>query len=599
MKLKIMIPFMVITMVLSLQLRAATTYYFSQSAGSDSNNGTDSTTAKKSISAALALMGSGNTILFKRGDQWYLPLFSLDLTGKSNFTINAYGSPSLAKPVLAGMSILTNTSWVYDGLFKWRYAITYDSIFRVIVNGATKMNLKYEINKTNSKDSLKTTSEYYFDTAAKNLYLYTGSSTVGPQNVEIVPGSITYPNGLSTVLMSGTSTVTIHNIDFRGGSKWNIMAVYAPSNNIIIDNCTIQRASSFASGLLVGDTLKSSTNYVSHITVTNNVVDKSFSTLENSTWKTLSGDGIFFLNAVDTGTISGNTIFNWGHLGISLTSYYAVSPNIHGVHHVTVEQNDVSAGVSAYTHALDVSGLPGLTTYNVIKRNNFHDYTTTCHLQGSNNLFFSNIFNGVIATTKAGQSIQPFGGDVVPWRRPEGIMEAKDNWILNNTFANTGGYSLWIGWNDSAMKYNTNVTNNKIANNIMYNFKDFPMALDTLALDIDTTADGTNYYRNNNFYAGDSTGWVVRYKKYPFYSASGFNTALGCNGDCTNNTQSNPQFTGYFVLGNSIPTALKTGGIDYSSLICPAYIPLSEFVDYLGNQWRTGSPGPSRGAVQK
>jgi hypothetical protein len=81
---------------------SATVYYFSQSAGLDANNGTSSTTPKKSIGAALPLMGSGNILKFKCGDQWYLPVHSLDMRNKSNFTIDSFGTGNLPLTVFTG-----------------------------------------------------------------------------------------------------------------------------------------------------------------------------------------------------------------------------------------------------------------------------------------------------------------------------------------------------------------------------------------------------------------------------------------------------------------------------------------------------------------
>jgi hypothetical protein len=471
---------------------SATVYYFSQSAGLDANNGTSSTTPKKSIGAALPLMGSGNILKFKCGDQWYLPVHSLDMRNKSNFTIDSFGTGNL--PLIAGMSILTNTSWVYDGLGNWKYGITYDSVYRVFVNNKSKLNVRYERSKTNNLSSLTNTNEYFFNDATKYLYVYTGSSLIGPQNVEIIPASGFASDTLSTVLMKNTTDVTIKNIDLSGGSRWNIIHIQAPCRNITIDHCIIEKGSAWGSGILVADTLIT-TDYIANINITNNIIDKGMTTAENNTFMQLHGEGIFFLNGVDTGLIKGNVIMNWGHVGITLTAYYAAYPSIHGVHHITVEQNDVSADSSGYMHGLDVSGLANLTTFNFIKRNNFHDYTTMCHVAGSNNFFFSNIFDGVVGTTLLPQhSYQPHGADMVPWSRgATGFMECKNNWLLNNTFTNTGGLSFWIG---STGPSNPNVDGNIIANNIFHDFGPHPFhgptIFDTpLGLNVDTSASGT------------------------------------------------------------------------------------------------------------
>lgn len=601
---RLMHVLVLLCMLLCATRSNATTYYFSIS-GADTNSGLSAAAPKKSITAALALMTGGNVIKFRRGDEWYLPFSSFDLRNKSSFTIDAYDSASFPQPVIAGMIIVPNSSWVYDGSNRWRAVLplTCTDIFRVFANGNSKLNLEFKQGSTNTKTSLTSTLDYFFDSAANTVYLNTGSATVAPQYVEVIPANNSMQSGISTLLIENTHDISIQNIDFRGGGKWNIAAIYAPSRNITISNCTFERASAFASGVLIGDTLVA-TDYVANLTFTGNVVDKSFISEENNTTQFLSGDGIFCLNALDTALIKDNTVLNWGHVGISLTAYYANAPYIHGVHHVTMEHNDITAGASGYMHAIDVSGLPGLTTYNVIKRNNCHDYTTTSHLQGSNNLFFSNIFTGVVETSHLTQSKQPYAADIAPWRRDSGLMESRDNWILNNTFANTGGASFWVTWNDSAMPLNSNITNIVIANNIMFNPGPKPIAGYNLGLNIDSMAYGTMYYRNNNLFGTDSLAKVVRFKKYPYGTAAEFNTTLGCGTYCSNNTQSTPAYTNqsnpllstYFALGNNVLTALKTGGIDYTSYI-DNYIPLSEFTDFFDNTWRYSNP--SRGAVQK
>lgn len=587
----------------------ATIYHFSTS-GNDSYKGSVDS-PKKNIGTALGLMGSGNIIRFKRGDQWYLPLTSLDLRNKSNFTIEAWGSGTDPVPIIAGMTILPNSgtnSWAYDGLGRWRCLIpvTCTAVFRVVANGVTKLNIADKKNPDNTKDSLISPNHFFFDAANNQIYLYTGSSTIKPQYVEVIPASASLPAGISTVWIQNTYNVTIKDINFRGGALRSVIAINPPSRNITIQGCTIERASAYGSGILVGSAT-ATTQFVSMINIIDNMIDKSFSTAENNITDVLSGDGIFCLNAVDTAVLRDNTITNWGHNGISLTAYAAAYPNTRGVHNVIVDRNDISAGSSGYMHAIDVSGLPNLVTQNIIKRNNCHDYSASSHLQGSYNFFFSNIFTAVIDTRQGnGQTELGHAADVSPWRRTEGIMEARNNWIIHNVFANSERANLLVSWydGDSILMHNSNVTDNVIANNIMYNPGDKPYVNVAMGLWVDSAAAGINYYRRNNLLDTDTTADIVRFKKWPYGSASEFNTTLGCNTACSGNSQSSPGFTNqtnplsstYFALGNSVIADLRTGGIDYRTN--PGFtINISEFVDYLGVPWRVGNP--SRGAVQK
>lgn len=579
-------------LLLSPATLRANTYYFSESSGNDGNAGTIGS-PKKSISTAMTLMTGGNIIRFQRGDAWYLPLFSMDLSNKSNFTLTDYGPDSLAAPVIAGMSILTDASWVYDGSGIWRYALPYDSLFRVFVSNVSRINVKYETGNGNSKSYLNSTSEYFYDESAHVLYLYTGSSTAGPKSVEVIPCSAAYPAGASTILMQNTSNVTISDLDIRGGSKWNVIYINAPSSSITINNCIIGRASFYAGGIVVTNSLIN-TDYVSGITITNNIVDKGWTSAENSTTIPLHGDGIFLLHAVEGGLVQGNTVRNWGHVGITLTAYSADSPRIHGVHHIVVDHNDISAGASAYMHGFDVSGLAGLVTFNVIKRNYVHDYTTTCHALGSNNVFLSNIFSNVVGTSlhSIGQSYQPYGMDMFPWASDSGYIEGKDNWILNNTFYNTGGWAIWIG---SSNGVNASVTNIKIANNIMLNYGPDAGVGTTIGLNIDPRAGGTVYVRHNDFYQASAT-YAARYKDTTvFYTAAGLTTAPLCYTDCNANVQLAPVFDSFFRLTTGSPDVLKTGGIDYSAYMSP-YMSASDFTDYYGTVWRKDTP--SIGAIQ-
>ncbi|MDB6113060.1 MAG: autotransporter-associated beta strand repeat protein [Lacunisphaera sp.] len=578
-------------LALALPSAGAATYYFS-TAGADANSGTDSSAPKQSLQAAADLALPGNTILLKRGDAWYLPAANpapLDLRDKAGAADNfirfdAYGEG--AKPVISSLALLDNGGWTnVAGTTTWQHAVTgYSDAWRLYVNGVSK----YKVNTSNAsanESNVDQPHEWFIKPVVAGssgvVYVNTGSTTVGPQNVEVHPVS-----ARSVVLMENTHYVSLRNLDFRGGSQYNVIYVEAVCSNLVFDENIIQRAN--ASGLLVTNLASGTDEYVSNVTITNNLIDKVWSTQENDPNTALSGDGLFILHAVDTGLIRGNTVRNWGHVGITLSSYRA---GFHGVHNFIVEQNDVSAGASGYMHAFDVDGFEGLTTNNVIRRNLFHDYTSTSHAQGSANKYYSNVFVGVTLTTQPRQSQQPYGMDLIPWRYTDGNwMSAHDNSIVNNTFVSTQQYPIVMG--DDATSTSV-VDNNLIANNIIYSYG--VSFSGEIGLSVSPTVRGVIPVRNNDFWDFNPTAPVARYRNANTsdnYTAAALNAAFPQL--CSGNVQVDPGFADVaqrdFRLTASSPAAVRSGGLDLSGALG------ADFVDFNGNAWDPASP--SIGAFQ-
>jgi hypothetical protein len=536
-------------------------------------------------------MTGGNLILFKRGDVWYMPMDSIDLTGHSNFTLNMYGA-SGAKPVIAGMALIPQGSWIHHGGGVWRCTSPFQKVFRLFVNGTSYINVETEIGNSGNIASVNTNGEFWLDLSTNTLYVYSGSTTVPPQNVEIIPGNhpINEQVGRPILKMENTSAAVIRNIEFRGGHKYYIIRINAPCNNIFFDTCIVSRGS--WSGFDVGNH-KNTMDYVNTIYITNCIIDKGWTLLENNTTAKLGGDGISLIHGVEGAHIRSNTILNWGHSGIDLVAWSSAT-NIWGVHNSIVYRNEVYAGNSGYMHGIEVTGVAGKNTNNIIKRNYFHDYTSTCHLGGNGNYFFSNIFANVrLCTIAVMTKKQPWGGDMYAYTNSEThlYLEYKNNWIVNNTFYNTGGYGLAVG---SYTPFDHNVTGNKIHNNIWLNWNQHtpqPHGYGDVGLLIDSTVrSGIYYVRHNNFWnVNDSTGNVASIEGTK-YTATGLNSAPACGANCTQNTQLNPRFGAFYTLSAASPAALKTGGIDLTG-----YMPTT-FDDYWGHPWR--SVGPSRGAIQ-
>ncbi|GAA4302371.1 hypothetical protein ICJ84_08180 [Aestuariibaculum suncheonense] len=564
----------------------ATTYYFSNS-GNDSNKGTSISAPKKSLAAATALAKAGNKLLFKRGDAWYIPFGLFDLSNKSGtrnnpVIIDAYGAGD--KPVISNLNVLSDDGWEnIIGTTTWKHAIYgYSKALRLFANGVSKYKVNTSDKLANETD-VDQPHEWFIKEGVINkngiVYMNTGSSLVAPKNVEVL-----MVGSKPVVLMENTNYFTFRNIDFRGGSTSNIVNIWAPSANITFDSCIIQQGA--GSGIQAGHSGQGDlTTYVANINILNCLVDKVWSDYENDPNILLSGDGIFMLHAVEGGLVQGNKILNWGHSGISITSYIL---GVHGVHNLIVEMNDVSGGESAYTHAIDMNGFEGLTTHNIIRRNYFHDYTVTGHILGSYNQIYSNIFAGVTVTKMPRHSHQGWGVDWAVWRyRGTGPwIEAHHNYLVNNTFVSTEECAIMI---QDSKANPIAVSNNVIANNIIYNFGD-------IAIDVNTNVAGTVIVQHNNFWQENSTEPVARFKNLgtkDVYNAAELNLVLPQY--FRGNTQFNPRFTDVakrnFTLTESSPTALKYGGTtQYTSLLG------EDFVDYFGKKWDPFKP--SMGAIQ-
>jgi len=564
---------------------SGTIYYFSRSGDDILNDGLSPGSPKKNIGVALGLLQAGNTVLFKRGDAWYdayLNLTSMSGTAATPIEIGAYGTGPA--PVIAGMGILDNAGWVADGTNRWKHAVSgYSDAYRIFVNGVPKA----KVGSRNDVDQV-----YEWAIGGGYVYAYTGSSTVKPVNVEVIRAmgpSSEHP----TVEMRDSHYITITGLDIRGSSKYESVLIESPSSHITLDSNTVQRVN--GAGIHVRNNGNGDlSTYVSDIAVKNNVVDKVWSQEENDAYNSasppqhLSGDGVFFEHAADGGLIQGNEIRNFGHSGISLTAH---DTNMHGVHNIIVEDNDVSADQSGYMHAIDMNGYEGKTTNNTIRRNFFHDYTSTGHLLGSFNKVYSNIFAGVRRTPVTAHTKQPFGADLWPWDSSGTWMVAHDNWIVNNTFADIDASAIQIGINQYGD--GSKVDENVIANNIFYQYS--ADSTDPTGLTVDASATGDIYVRNNNFWdakTGASTNKVAVYKHSGALTASQLNSY--CPSHCTNNTQSNPMFNdaaGYdFTLTASSPASVISGGVNYISLMG------SGFTDFNGNAWDPN--GISMGAFQ-
>jgi hypothetical protein len=105
--------------VFELNLTGPQTVYLDVTSGSDANSGLTALLPKLTLSAAVALLSAGDTLLIKRGTRMFTP-FSSTLT---DLTIGAYGHGP--RPIIDGSMACTGT-WTLDGTYTntWYLDIT-------------------------------------------------------------------------------------------------------------------------------------------------------------------------------------------------------------------------------------------------------------------------------------------------------------------------------------------------------------------------------------------------------------------------------------------------------------------------------------------
>lgn len=582
---------------------AAITYYFSTS-GSDANTGLSSSSPKKSIAAANELMGGGNTILFKRGDIWYIPQATIKLDTRSNCTIDAYGNGK--RPVIAGMALIDDT-WTYEGNNIWSNPTGYNDALRVFVNNVSRISLHDKANNNPVLTDLNTTDEYLFDGATGKLYIQHTSAKTPPKNVAMLPAWPAPP----LVSMLNTTNVTLRNIEFWGGGNVSTLRIYAPSSNILIDKCIITRSNLIG---IFAVNIQQNMDVVENLVIQDCIIDKAWTLAENNLKPEviLDGDGVAFAQGVKGSVVRNCKITNWGHDGVSVVATQYTT-GIYGVKYNKIEGNDISAGNSAYMHAFGVLGFKDLAMYNIFKRNYCHGFTTCNNIGGNTNFVFSNIFADVKVSTLLQHTQAPHAMNVATWTIKDkngnaGTLESKNNWIVNNTIRNTDTYSFRLDRSDEEGDLTT-LMDNQIHNNLLLNF-----GLDTTYADnppltnpplrlglriLNGVSSGAIFFRNNNFWVQwdtTSTRPVALYKK-SFYNAAQLTNCLECGpGNVTGNTQLNPHLGNFYNLTSTSSALLKSGGYSYTSGIADSGLPLAEFVDYYGKPWP--NTGISVGAIQ-
>ncbi|ADV84218.1 right-handed parallel beta-helix repeat-containing protein [Terriglobus saanensis] len=203
---------------------SATTYYISQSTGSDTNSGLSQAAAFKTLAKAntLTSLKGGDSILLKRGDVWHEELIvpSSGTSTKSRFLIDAYGSGRV--PILDGADPVTGWKLISADTYQVRrtipsYKVFVDALYTQTVPLIREGNLTAAINEPGS---------FYTDADTLYVHLADGSN---PSKHTIEVSGTGHQTG---IVASNKSYVTVQNLAIMRTTNSGVAFVLDYANNL-------------------------------------------------------------------------------------------------------------------------------------------------------------------------------------------------------------------------------------------------------------------------------------------------------------------------------------------------------------------------------
>lgn len=255
------------------------TYYVDATSGNDSNPGTATNNAWKTISRVnTSTFSAGDSILFKRGGTWREQLTVSSSGSAGNpITFGTYGTG--ADPIITGTNLVKpGTSWADHGANIWKATgITTEP--RVVLFNRDVGNKKTAATLISAKD-------WYLE--SNILYVY---STSDPDTAYTNPG-IEIGQRDHVVYSTGKSYYSIKNLHTLGSNKYNVY-IDDTSSNIELNGVTVKGSHSLG---LVHHSLDT----VSYVTI------------DGCTFAYNGAVGIFITAKSNNWLVQNNTLYNNG-----------------------------------------------------------------------------------------------------------------------------------------------------------------------------------------------------------------------------------------------------------------------------------------------
>ena len=206
------------------------TYYVDATGGNDSNVGTATNNAWKTISKVNAsAFSAGDSILFKRGETWREPLVvsSSGLAGNP-ITFGAYGTGAL--PVLMASTSKSNPiDWTADATVNIWFATGFPTdVGSIMVNGTTVLT-----GKVSAKASLNSQGKFWHNKSDSSVYMYSTSNPATYYNngIECWWKGIAASNG-NIIYANGKNYLDFQDLELKYGGGHGIQLVDTTGSNI-------------------------------------------------------------------------------------------------------------------------------------------------------------------------------------------------------------------------------------------------------------------------------------------------------------------------------------------------------------------------------
>ncbi len=512
------------------------TIYFSTS-GDDANDGLSPNSPKQDVTKIGTYLAQGYNVRLKRGDTWYLPKQTISISGarateRAPLVLGAYGDSSKAQPALAFLLKIENSAWKLVDAKRniWATDIStfsqYEGIraLRTFVDGEA-----YFHNQRINYVTLDAGECCDYDGM-----LYIRTEGEAPKNVEVAPASQIGHR----INISNADYLTVEHLDFRGGSPINaFMHMGAPTNYCKVLYCNFTYISYY---VFLADSSTEDIHY--KLEVAYNYIDANLSVEEGADsragiQRVSTHEGIVLRQGVEEAWIHHNHLRNMSHSNITIEHLGADNnPYYTGVHNCVIEYNLCEGANACYARGFILGGqssqkVESLSSFNIIRHNEFYDMDTASHLFGDHSAVYGNIFsythtrNDKWGEPMDGKGAQPWGIDTACYGGgsiPQHIL------VFNNTFFDVGGAVNVYDIYEYCDHY-------LIANNLVINYTSdnpsFPGGI------YDRTKYGQVYIMNNGFYSEGMRDHIV-IDNIPYTAEEANEKVFGCSG----NLSGDPKF---------------------------------------------------------
>jgi hypothetical protein len=477
--------FKTILLILTFSISSifASTYYIDAVNGNDSNNGTSSSTAWKTLAKVNSTnFNPGDQISFNRGNTWVGALIpSSSGTSSNRIVYGAYGTGR--KPVITLIQPLpgsqTASNWTKTAENVYFLKCTLENLRN---EGRIWLSDKeYEWSQT-GPGGVNSVNRWCIANAG--IYVYAESNPVSYYSSVKYPG---FGMDYQTLKLQDRDYLTFQNLDLRGG--FNTIALGGSDYNIIED-CNICYGSqgrgilsNAVSGVSASDE-NSEYNIIRRDTIDSGWRVRTVQTLQNREIM----DAISLQNGANHWEIYENYFRDWDHSSVQM---YGIKAS---VNYNKVYKNYITAPDIAFARAFEIMGMePDLAQYNEIYQNHIDNETVRSQVGGYYTKIYYNIFSNMtnsITTylkhvTAEGINIANFAGSVA------GKIK-----VYNNTFYGLDRTGIW-----------TYVAGCEFTNNL---FIDCGRKQSGLAIRVTGSGDEGSTWKNNIIYTpGASTSSLL------------------------------------------------------------------------------------------